>query len=142
MSKKNNSFFDVDGMEKSVVCHHSASLVMPILDPRDRFFYPKLTLLIDCYYLKYNIYVEVIIHFQTFSLYCIANMFMSNSIIAKISGFSFPKSSFLLFVCFCCFTSHVNSYGHCGTVSSLNHTFSWAGLSKRLTSNLCTFFRL
>ena len=29
----------------------------------------------------------------------------------------------LLFVClFCCFTSQVNSYGHCGTVSSLNHT--------------------
>ena len=47
-----------------------------------------------------------------------------------------------VFVCFCCFTSHVNSYGHCGTVSSLNHTFSWAGLSKRLTSNLCTYFRL
>ena len=47
-----------------------------------------------------------------------------------------------LFVCFCCFTSHVNSYGHCGTVSLLNHTFSWAGLSKRLTSNLCTYFRL
>ena len=47
-----------------------------------------------------------------------------------------------LLVCFCCFTSHVNSYGHCGTVSSLNHTFSWAGLSKRLTSNLCTYFRL
>ena len=50
--------------------------------------------------------------------------------------------TFCLFVCFCCFTSHVNSYGHCGTVSSLNHTFSWAGLSKRLTSNLCTYFRL
>ena len=47
-----------------------------------------------------------------------------------------------LFVCFCCFTSHVNSYGHCGIVSSLTHTFSWAGLSKRLTSNLCTYFRL
>ena len=44
--------------------------------------------------------------------------------------------------CFCCFTSHVNSYGHCGTVNSLNHTFSWAGLNKRLTSNLCTYFRL
>ena len=27
-----------------------------------------------------------------------------------------------LFV-FCCFTSQVNSYGHCGTVSSPNHTF-------------------
>ena len=26
-----------------------------------------------------------------------------------------------LFVC--CFTSQVNSYGHCGTVSSPNHTF-------------------
>ena len=24
---------------------------------------------------------------------------------------------------FCCFTSQVNSYGHCGTVSSPNHTF-------------------
>ena len=31
-----------------------------------------------------------------------------------------------LFVClFVCFTSQVNSYGHCGTVSSPNHTFSW-----------------
>ena len=47
-----------------------------------------------------------------------------------------------IFVRFCCFTSHVNSNGHCGTVSSLNHTFSWAGLSKPLTSNLCTYFRL
>ena len=28
-----------------------------------------------------------------------------------------------LFVCFCCLTSQVNSYGHCGTVSSPNHTF-------------------
>ena len=52
------------------------------------------------------------------------------------------KLSAANFVCFCCFTSHVNSYGHCGTVSSFNHTFSWAGLSKRLTSNLCTYFRL
>ena len=33
---------------------------------------------------------------------------------------------------FVCFTSQVNSYGHCGTVSSPNHTFSWAGLNKRL----------
>ena len=40
------------------------------------------------------------------------------------------------FVClFCCFTSQVNSYGHGGTVSSPNHTFSWAGLNKLLTSN-------
>ena len=31
----------------------------------------------------------------------------------------------VLFVClFCCFTSQVNSYGHGGTVSSPNHTFS------------------
>ena len=44
-----------------------------------------------------------------------------------------------LFVClFCCFTSQVNSYGHGGAVSSPNHTFSWAGLNKWLTSNSCT----
>ena len=43
---------------------------------------------------------------------------------------------------FCCFTSQVNSYGHCETVSSPNHTFSWAGLNKRVTSNSCTYFRL
>ena len=46
---------------------------------------------------------------------------------------------FVLFF-FCCFTSHVNSYGHCRTVSSLNHTFSWAGLNKRLTSNCAHTF--
>ena len=45
-----------------------------------------------------------------------------------------------LLVCFCCFTSQVNSYGHCGTVSSPNHTFSWAGLNKRLTSNCAHTF--
>ena len=48
-----------------------------------------------------------------------------------------------LFVClFCCFTSQVYSYGHCGTVSSPNHTFSWASLNKQLTSTSCTYFRL
>ena len=41
-----------------------------------------------------------------------------------------------IFVClFCCFTSQVNSYGHGGTVSSPSHTFSWANLNKRVTSN-------
>ena len=32
------------------VCHHSASLVMPIGDPRDGFFYPTPTLMMDSYY--------------------------------------------------------------------------------------------
>ena len=32
-------------------CHHSASLVMPNGDPRDRFFYPTLILMIDFYIL-------------------------------------------------------------------------------------------
>ena len=53
---------------------------------------------------------------------------------------SFPARSHT-FGWFCCFTSQVNSYGHCGMVSSPYHTFSWAGLNKRLTSNLCTYFR-
>ena len=36
----------------------------------------------------------------------------------------------------------VNSYGHVRTVSSPNHTFSWASLTKLLTSTSCTYFRL
>ena len=57
---------------------------------------------------------------------------------------SLQVCSICIFVCLfvCCFTSQVNSYGHCGTVSSPNHIFSWAGLNKRLTSNSCTYFRL
>ena len=31
------------------VCHHSASLVMSIGDPRDGFFYPTLTLMINSF---------------------------------------------------------------------------------------------
>ena len=42
MGKKNPSL-------AITVCHHSASLVMPIGDPRDGFFYPTLTLMIDPY---------------------------------------------------------------------------------------------
>ena len=48
----------------------------------------------------------------------------------------------ILFCLFCCFTSQVNSYGHGGTVSSPNHTFSWASLNNQLTSTSCTYFRL
>ena len=47
---------------------------------------------------------------------------------------------FILFVCFCCFTSQVNSFGHGWTVSSPNHTFPWASLNKQLTSTSCTYF--
>ena len=36
------------------VRHHSASLVMPISDPRDRFFYPHHTSMIDTYNLIYH----------------------------------------------------------------------------------------
>ena len=35
------------------VCHHSASLVMPICDPQDGFLYPILSLMIDNYILKF-----------------------------------------------------------------------------------------
>ena len=47
-----------------------------------------------------------------------------------------------VFCLFCCFTSQVNTYGHGGTVSSLNRTFSWASLNKQLISTSCTYFRL
>ena len=36
----------------------------------------------------------------------------------------------------------VNSYGHVKTVSSPDNTFSWASLTKRLTSTLYTYFCL
>ena len=42
----------------------------------------------------------------------------------KVDGAHMSPFVGFLFVClFCCFTSQVNSYGHCGTVSSPNHTF-------------------
>ena len=56
-----------------------------------------------------------------------------------------PQYFFVRFCLFCCFTSQVNSYGHGGTpgtVSSPNHTFSWASLNKQLTSTLCIYFCL
>ena len=37
------------------VRHHSASLVMPISDPRDRFFYPHHTPMIDTYSLAHGL---------------------------------------------------------------------------------------
>ena len=52
--KKKNPLF-VWGWDKKIlpfsitVCHHSASLVMPISDPRDWFFYPTITLTMDPY---------------------------------------------------------------------------------------------
>ena len=49
---------------------------------------------------------------------------------------------YFLFVCLFVCLLYVPSQQHCGTVSSPNHTFSWAGLNKRLTSNSCTYFRL
>ena len=55
------------------------------------------------------------------------------------TGYYLGKPRNALFVClFCCFTSQVNIYGHCGMVSSPNHTFSWASLNKQLTSTSCT----
>ena len=61
---------------------------------------------------------------------------------SRYGGFGNPGR--FLFVLFCCFTSQVNSYGHGKTVSSSNHTFSWASLSlnKRITSNSCTYLVL
>ena len=46
------------------VCHHSASLVMPNGDPRDRFFYPTLTLMIDSYSLIARQTNQHAAHFQ------------------------------------------------------------------------------
>ena len=53
MRKKSIHHDCEDGIEKSVPrdrrCHHSTSLVMPMGDPQDGFFYPTLKLMMDAY---------------------------------------------------------------------------------------------
>ena len=50
VSKKQNPLFVFeDGLEKSVTHDHRLSSLGKPIDPRDRFFYPTLTLMIDSY---------------------------------------------------------------------------------------------
>ena len=51
VSKKNNLLFVSLAI---TVCHPSASLVMPFGDPRDGYFYPTLTLMMDSYILVHQ----------------------------------------------------------------------------------------
>ena len=75
-------------------------------------------------------------------LYNLCNLLVHIHQIQSSDSLFIHSIASILFVClFCCFTSQVNSYGLCGAVSSPNHTFSWAGLNKRITSNSCTYFR-
>ena len=48
----------------------------------------------------------------------------------------------LLFCLFLLLLYAASQRGHGGTVSSPNHTFSWASLNKQFTSTSCTYFRL
>ena len=87
---------------------------------------------------------DVIDAFNTTSRYLddilnINNVYFDN-MVSQIYPSELQLSNVCLFVC--CFTSQVNGYGHGGTVSSPNHTFSWANLNKQLTSTSCTYFRL
>ena len=59
-----------------------------------------------------------------------------------LSIFEWPLKTGFTGCLFCCFTSRVNSYGHGGSVSSANHTFSWASLNKWLTNTSCIYIRL
>ena len=47
------------------ICHHLASLVMPNRDPRDGFFNPTLTLIVDSYNYTININVDLA-HYEIF----------------------------------------------------------------------------
>ena len=72
--------------------------------------------------------------------------FLLLGLLNKTRFFSVPsRSAPLLFawhtkfqqsLCVLMFYIPVNSYGHVEMVSSPNHTFSWASLTKRLTSRL------
>ena len=100
---------------------------------------------------SYGVYISQLIRFARASSY-VADFNTRNKLLTQKllkQGYRYHKlrKTFSKFYrryygWFCCLTSQVNSYGHCGTVSSPNHTFSWAGLNKRLTSNLCTYFCL
>ena len=65
MSKKRIHYSCEGGIENPylviTICHHSASLVMPIGDPRDGFFYPTLTLMMDTYNIKWVKTAETLI---------------------------------------------------------------------------------
>ena len=84
-------------------------------------------------------------HYCNYAVRYAVNNFLSSfwvlkrtiSLVGNKENISITQSD--LVCLFCCFASQVNSYGHGGTVSSPNHTFSWAGLNKRLTSNSCIY---
>ena len=65
VNKKKESIFRVMvGLKNPslviTICHHSVSLVMPIGDPRDGFYYPILTLMIDSYKLILSVNLDPI----------------------------------------------------------------------------------
>ena len=88
-------------------------------------------------------FIKLPIDMKTFVLSYLSGCFTQVLLYAWVKVFRINSEFRFLFVClFCCFTSQVNSYGHGGTVSSPNHTFSWASLNKQLTSTSCSYFPL
>ena len=84
------------------VCHHSASFVIPIDDPHDRFFYPTLTLIMNYYNLLYKIgFVDLLCFFL--SCVCYA------------------------FLCVCLYVPCGHLLGNCWSLGS-----RWWGLNKSL----------
>ena len=65
------------------------------------------------------------------------SILFSNSLV-----YIFVKVNPLFLVWFDFLYVTVNSYGHVEMVSSPNYTFSWASLTRQLTSTLCTYFCL
>ena len=75
--------------------------------------------------------------------YCYVVLSADNiSVVVFLTRKGGPVMYLVILGLFVCLVATVNRYGHGGTVSSPNHTFSWASLNKQLTSTLCTYFRL
>ena len=80
--------------------------------------------------------VTPIVRFYNSSMFCCVLLCVHSSFAIISMGKTELVALFVFLVShwlvgwFCCFTSQVNSYGHCGTVSSPYHTYSWAGLNK------------
>ena len=131
------------------IAKHLVSLVLSITAPSSVLLYNsrvmKLASITHCHIFSYSLWPLVAFQGEMIKILLFPFRYFT-TIICDCHRPSFLKPKVVVvclsFCLFCCFTPQVNSYGHCGTVSSPNHIFSWAGLNKRLTSNSCTYFRL
>ena len=66
-------------------CHHSASLVMPNGDPRDRFFYLTFTLMVDSYIMKIYKSITVLLVIRLLDMYYMKIVVSNSTCLKKLN---------------------------------------------------------